>query len=100
LLDQLRRSLATCLSIVVVHLLFLYTVPLSKIAKSLIPKSIPTLLFALGNSLIVSSTNNDTKYLPLGLLMIVALSILPFTSLLLANLTHFSFGILTLLPSI
>jgi len=65
--------------------LFSYTTPSEVIAKSLIPKSIPTLvlvviIFFLGVSFSLS-TKIDTKYLPVTVLVNVTLFGIPLNSL-------------------
>ena len=68
-------------------------------AKSFSPTSIPTEEFVLCNSCTSVSTRIETKYLPLGLRLIVALKIRPSISRLLANRTSPSLGNLILLPT-
>src|SRR5699024_327440 len=82
------------------YLLFLYTVPSERIAKSFKPTSIPTEEPVLGSSSTSVSTRIDTKYFPLGLRLTVAFRIRPFTSRLLANFTNPSLGSLILLSTI
>ena len=64
---------------------FSKTSPSEVIAKSLIPKSIPIVVFSLIGALIgisiLVSTNTETKYLPVGVTLIVALLIAPLISL-------------------
>ncbi len=64
---------------------FLKISPSEVIAKSLIPKSIPIVVFSLIGTLIgisvLVSTNMETKYLPVGVTLMVALLIAPFISL-------------------
>jgi len=82
----MRCSLASFTSSVLKNLGFSYAVPSESMAKSLNPTSIPHEEFDLGSSCTFVSTSTDTKYLPDGLRLIVALIILPVISLDLANL--------------
>src|SRR5699024_4980816 len=99
-LESFRCSFFNLFSIFIVNLLLSILRPSERMAKSVMPKSIPidvSVLFIGCNSF---STRMDMKYLYLGFLLKVVLRIRPSTSRLLENLTNPSLGNLILLPII
>src|SRR5690606_1474732 len=73
-------ALFSLLAYFLVYRLFLNFLPSEVIAKSLIPKSIPTALLLFGNCWISCSVKMQTKYLPVGVRDMVILLIFPSTS--------------------
>src|SRR5699024_3335779 len=97
-LDNLCCSRFNFCSILAVNWLLSNFPPVDRMAKSVMPRSIPTALLVLSKKDTSVSTKMEMKYFPLGFRLMVALIMRPSTSRLLAKRTNPSLGNLILLP--